>query len=109
LMFGLVSFYSVLLIILPYVYGSAYLWILLLWGLFFFAGQPVMNTLVSRVGSEATHGRMYGLAFTMNLGFGGLASYVCGYMIDHLSLQYSFGLLGILGLLVAFLITRIDL
>lgn len=82
-LFGLVTAGHVLAVVgLSVSAGRAFFGLLMIWALLYFAGQPILNTLVSRVGYRSNHGRLYGAAFTMNLGLGASGAGVTGSLIE---------------------------
>lgn len=105
---GLVVGYSLLTVGLLFTSGIAFLFLLMAWAALFFAGQPILNSMVSRAGESAVHGRLYGLAFAMNLGLGASGAGVtgqaiewgglnAGYMVVLVAIIFILILLGLLG------------
>ena len=79
---GLILGYTCLTIGLLFTTGIGFLIVLMSWAVLFFAGQPILNTIISRAGDANVHGRLYGLAFAMNLGLGASGAGITGQAIE---------------------------
>jgi predicted MFS family arabinose efflux permease len=89
------------------------IWVLKDWGLFlvsllfapfFFAWQPIQNTLIARYAVQKAHGLSYGVNFLLIMGVGSLAASVGGYITDIKGVAYVFAVLGIISILALLLV-----
>jgi FSR family fosmidomycin resistance protein-like MFS transporter len=81
------------------------IWLLKDWSLFrmsvmfapfFFAWQPLQNTLIAKYAAQAAHGLSYGVNFMLLMGVGSLAASVGGFVTDKLDVSYVFVVLGLI-------------
>jgi predicted MFS family arabinose efflux permease len=79
------------------------IWLLKDWGLFlvslvfapfFFAWQPIQNTLIAKYAVQKVHGLSYGVNFLLIMGVGSLAASVGGYITDKAGVASVFAVLG---------------
>jgi len=94
------------------------IWLLEDWGLFgvsllfapfFFAWQPVQNTLIAKYAAETAHGFSYGVNFLLIMGVGSLAASIGGYVTDNAGVSGVFAVLGVissLSLVLVFYMVR---
>ena len=94
------------------------IWFLRDWGLFgisllfapfFFAWQPVQNTLIAKYSVRSAHGLSYGINFLLIMGIGSLAASIGGYVTDKVGVSNVFAVLGFistLSLLIVFYILK---
>ena len=94
------------------------IWFLRDWGLFgisllfapfFFAWQPVQNTLIAKYSVRAAHGLSYGINFLLIMGIGSLAASIGGYVTDKVGVSNVFAVLGFIStfsLLIVFYILK---
>ncbi len=89
------------------------IWLLKDWGLFrvslmfapfFFAWQPIQNTLIARYCVQSAHGISYGVNFLLIMGVGSMAASVGGYVTDVAGVSYVFGVLGLISMLSLLLV-----
>lgn len=76
---------------------------------FFFAWQPIQNTLIARYAVQRAHGLSYGVNFLLIMGVGSIAASIGGFVTDKLGVASVFGVLGIissLSLLLVFSVLR---
>ncbi|UCD86277.1 MAG: MFS transporter, partial [Desulfobacterales bacterium] len=76
---------------------------------FFFAWQPIQNTLIARYAVQKAHGLSYGVNFFLIMGIGSLAASVGGYVTDKAGVATVFAVLGLissLSLLLVFFVLR---
>jgi len=76
---------------------------------FFFAWQPIQNTLIARYAVQKAHGLSYGVNFLLIMGVGSVAASIGGYVTDQLSVAAVFAVLGfisMLSLLLVFFVLR---
>ncbi len=76
---------------------------------FFFAWQPIQNTLIATYAARAFHGVSYGVNFLLIMGVGSLAASIGGFVTDVAGVAHVFGVLGListLSLLLVFFILR---
>ena len=81
----------------------------LLFAPFFFAWQPIQNTLIAKYAVQAAHGLSYGINFLLIMGIGSLAASIGGYVTDNLGVSNVFAVLGFvsaLSLLLVFYIIK---
>ena len=81
----------------------------LLFAPFFFAWQPIQNTLIAKYTPQAAHGLSYGVNFLLLMGVGSLAATLGGYITDNLGVASVFAVLGFissLSLLLVFYILK---
>jgi MFS family permease len=71
---------------------------------FFFAWQPMQNTMIAKYASHAGHGLSFGLNFTLMMGIGSLAASVGGFVTDKLGVAYVFAVLGLISSLTLFFV-----
>ncbi|MHC4636590.1 MAG: MFS transporter [Planctomycetota bacterium] len=95
------------------------IWFLQDWGLlgvslmfapFFFAWQPIQNTLIARYTARGAHGVSFGINFLLIMGVGSLAASVGGFITDKLDVSYVFAVLGCisaLSLVLVFYVLRL--
>jgi predicted MFS family arabinose efflux permease len=63
---------------------------------FFFAWQPIQNTLIAKYSVHKAHGISYGANFLLIMGVGSLAASFGGFITDHIGVAYVFASLGII-------------
>jgi len=68
-----------------------------LFGLAYFATQPVTNTLIARLTSARRQGLAYGVNFFLTFGLGSLGTSFTGFIGERLELGAAFRVLGIVG------------
>lgn len=76
---------------------------------FFFAWQPIQNTLIAKYAVQKAHGLSYGVNFLLIMGIGSLAASVGGYVTDKTGVATVFAVLGFistLSLLLVFFVLR---
>lgn len=76
---------------------------------FFFAWQPVQNTLIAKYSVHKAHGLSYGANFLLIMGVGSLAASFGGFITDHIGVAYVFAALGVISaaaLVFVFVILR---
>jgi MFS family permease len=76
---------------------------------FFFAWQPIQNTLIATYAVQTAHGLSYGVNFLLIMGVGSLAATVGGFVTDMVGVSYVFAVLGCvsgLSLLLVFYVLR---
>jgi MFS family permease len=76
---------------------------------FFFAWQPIQNTLIAKYAVQKAHGLSYGVNFLLIMGIGSLAASVGGYVTDKAGVATVFAVLGFissLSLLLVFFVLR---
>ena len=81
----------------------------LLFSPFFFAWQPIQNTLIAKYTTQEAHGLSYGVNFLLLMGVGSLAATLGGYITDNLGVASVFAVLGFissLSLLLVFYILK---
>lgn len=92
------------------------IWFLEDWGLFrvtlifapfFFAWQPIQNTLIAKYAVQGAHGLSYGVNFLLIMGVGSLAASVGGYVTDLLNVSYVFLVLGLISTISLVLVISI--
>jgi MFS family permease len=66
---------------------------------FFFAWQPIQNTLIARYCAKGAHGLSYGVNFLLIMGVGSLAASVGGYVTDVAGVSHVFAVLGLISAL----------
>ena len=66
----------------------------LVFALFFFAWQPIQNTLIAKYAAESAHGLSYGINFLLIMGIGSLAASLGGYITDQVGVANVFAVLG---------------
>ncbi len=77
---------------------------------FFFAWQPIQNTLIARYAVQKSHGLSYGVNFMLIMGVGSLAASLGGYVTDQVDVATVFAVLGFisfLALLFVYTVLRI--
>ena len=77
---------------------------------FFFAWQPIQNTLIARYAVQKAHGLSYGVNFLLIMGVGSLAASLGGYVIDMAGVATVFAVLGFiscLSLLLVYFVLRV--
>ncbi len=79
----------------------------LLFALFFFAWQPVQNTLIAKYSVRGAHGLSYGINFLLIMGIGSLAASMGGYVTDKVGVSNVFALLGFISTLSLLLVLYI--
>ena len=82
----------------------------LLFAPFFFAWQPIQNTLIARYAVQKAHGLSYGVNFLLIMGIGSLAASLGGYVTDKVGVATVFAVLGFisfLSLLLVYSVLRI--
>jgi MFS family permease len=89
------------------------IWLLKDWGLFrvslmfapfFFAWQPIQNTLIARYCVQRAHGISYGVNFLLIMGVGSLAASMGGYITDVAGVSCVFAVLGLISTLALLLV-----
>jgi predicted MFS family arabinose efflux permease len=80
-----------LLFIPVYLVGVAVF--ILLYGLFFYAHQPALNSLAGFLSPEKQRGAVYGVFFFTNFGVGALSQPLAGYLADVYGLDVTFYML----------------
>ncbi len=92
------------------------IWFLKDWGLFgisllfapfFFAWQPIQNTLIATYAVQTAHGLSYGVNFLLIMGIGSLAASVGGYVTDTAGVAAVFAVLGFISTLSLLLVSYI--
>ena len=76
---------------------------------FFFAWQPIQNTMIAKYTAQAAHGFSFGVNFLLIMGVGSLAASLGGYVTDNLGVASVFAVLGFisgLSLLLVFYILK---
>jgi MFS family permease len=76
---------------------------------FFFAWQPIQNTMIAKYTAQAAHGLSFGVNFLLIMGVGSLAASLGGYITDNLGVASVFAVLGFisgLSLLLVFYILK---
>ena len=68
----------------------------LVFALFFFAWQPIQNTLIAKYAAESAHGLSYGINFLLIMGVGSLAASLGGYVTDQAGVASVFAVLGVI-------------
>ena len=68
----------------------------LVFALFFFAWQPIQNTLIAKYAAESAHGLSYGINFLLIMGIGSLAASLGGYITDQVGVANVFAVLGVI-------------
>jgi MFS family permease len=66
---------------------------------FFFAWQPIQNTLIATYASRAFHGVSYGVNFLLIMGVGSIAASIGGFVTDVMGVAQVFAVLGIISML----------
>ena len=66
---------------------------------FFFAWQPIQNTLIATYAARAFHGLSYGVNFLLIMGVGSIAASIGGFITDVMGVAQVFGVLGVISLL----------
>ena len=66
----------------------------LLFAPFFFAWQPVQNTLIAKYSVQSVHGLSFGVNFLLIMGVGSLAASIGGYVTDYMGVSNVFAALG---------------
>jgi len=61
---------------------------------FFFAWQPIQNTLIAKYAVQKAHGLSYGINFLLIMGIGSLAASLGGYVTDKVGVASVFAVLG---------------
>ena len=77
---------------------------------FFFAWQPIQNTLIARYAAQKSHGLSYGVNFMLIMGVGSLAASLGGYVTDQVDVAAVFAVLcfiSFLSLLFVYTVLRI--
>jgi MFS family permease len=78
---------------------------------FFFAWQPIQNTLIAKYAVQKAHGLSYGVNFLLIMGVGSLAASVGGYVTDKAGVATAFAVLGFISslslLLVAYILRKL--
>ncbi|PXF56730.1 MAG: hypothetical protein C4B58_12295 [Deltaproteobacteria bacterium] len=89
------------------------IWLLRDWGLFavsllfapfFFAWQPIQNTLIAKYAVQSAHGLSYGVNFLLIMGVGSLAASMGGYITDNVGVADVFAVLGLISCLSLLLV-----
>jgi MFS family permease len=92
------------------------IWLLKDWGLFaasllfapfFFAWQPIQNTLIAKYAVQSAHGLSYGVNFLLIMGVGSLAASMGGYVTDNVGVSNVFAVLGFISCLSLLLVLYI--
>ncbi len=83
------------LVVLGFVSGPALLAPALVFGVAFFATQPVTNTLISRLTSPRRQGTAYGVNFFLTFGLGSFGTSFTGFIGQNMRLAEAFRLLGL--------------
>ncbi|MBW2466090.1 MAG: MFS transporter [Deltaproteobacteria bacterium] len=108
--------YSYLLVFLFSTPLFVAIWLFKDWGLlaisllfapFFFAWQPIQNTLIAKYTTQAAHGLSYGVNFLLLMGVGSLAATLGGYITDNLGVASVFAVLGFISSLSLLLVLYI--
>ena len=76
---------------------------------FFFAWQPIQNTLIAKYAVQRAHGLSYGVNFMLIMGVGSMAASIGGYVTDKLGVASVFAVIGVissLSLLLVFSVLR---
>lgn len=76
----------------------------LLFAPFFFAWQPIQNTLIARYAVQKAHGLSYGVNFLLIMGVGSLAASLGGYVTDKVGVATVFAVLGFISFLSLLLV-----
>ncbi len=79
---GQVIVYSLALFLAPFLSRWFFVASLIVWGIVYFSTQPVVNAYLARFGSGQTDGRLFGLAFFINYGFGSLGAGISGQLAE---------------------------
>jgi len=82
----------------------------LLFALFFFAWQPIQNTLIAKYAVQAAHGLSYGINFLLIMGIGSMAASLGGYVTDQVGVANVFAVLGFIStgsLILVFYMLRV--
>jgi len=82
----------------------------LLFALFFFAWQPIQNTLIAKYAVQAAHGLSYGINFLLIMGVGSMAASLGGYVTDQVGVANVFAVLGFIStgsLIMVFYMLRV--
>jgi MFS family permease len=66
---------------------------------FFFAWQPIQNTLIATYAARAFHGLSYGVNFLLIMGVGSLAASIGGFITDVMGVAQVFAVLGVISML----------
>jgi predicted MFS family arabinose efflux permease len=66
---------------------------------FFFAWQPIQNTLIAKYAVQKAHGLSYGVNFMLIMGIGSLAASLGGYVTDNVGVASVFAVLGLISCL----------
>jgi MFS family permease len=66
---------------------------------FFFAWQPIQNTLIATYAARAFHGLSYGVNFLLIMGVGSIAASIGGFITDVMGVAQVFMVLGVISLL----------
>ncbi len=66
----------------------------LAFAMFFFAWQPVQNTLIAKYAARSAHGLSFGINFLLIMGVGAIAASVGGYVTDLIGVAGVFAVLG---------------
>jgi len=66
----------------------------ILFAFFYFASQPVGNSIVTRLSSTSFRGRAFGIFFFMNFGMGSFAATISGWVGEHYGIEAIFPFLG---------------
>jgi predicted MFS family arabinose efflux permease len=74
---------------------------------FFFAWQPIQNTLIAKYAVQKAHGLSYGVNFLLIMGIGSLAASVGGYVTDTAGVAAVFAVLGFISTLSLLLVSYI--
>lgn len=95
---------------LSFLSGFPLLFSAMTFAFFYFANQPIVNSLLPHYADSKVLGRLYGWFYFMNFGAGSIMSWIAGIIGQKLSLKYIFILFSMLllitGLLGVFLILR---
>jgi MFS family permease len=76
---------------------------------FFFAWQPIQNTLIATYAVQTAHGLSYGVNFLLIMGVGSLAASIGGFVTDVAGVSHVFAVLGFvsgLSLLLVFFVLK---
>jgi MFS family permease len=76
----------------------------ILYSLFYFAGQPMQNFILSRYTPKHRQGIVYGFHFSLTFGVGSTSAAACGYVADRMGLAAVFYILGVCFVFAAFFI-----
>jgi FSR family fosmidomycin resistance protein-like MFS transporter len=71
---------------------------------FFFAWQPIQNTLIATYASRAFHGVSYGVNFLLIMGVGSIAASIGGFVTDVMGVAQVFMVLGVISTLSLLLV-----